>query len=75
MRRYDIRGSVRYTKLVCADCPPNADRYHVINVDGEAFYEESQPGVPYLCPTHRLVRYPDARLYAAVNGSHGGGAL
>jgi hypothetical protein len=67
MITYRTRGDIQYAEIACAECRVTAGKY-VVNAEGLEFYEESQPGVPYLCPTHRLARDPDARLYAAVSG-------
>lgn len=63
MTIYKTHRGIRYAELPCAGCQ---DGNHVVSEDALEFYAMAAPFQPYLCPTCRRKRYPDAALYGEV---------
>lgn len=63
MITYHTHRGIRYAELPCAEC---RDGNHVVSEDAMEFYAMAAPFQPYLCPTCRKRRDPDAALYGEV---------
>jgi len=63
MTIYKTHRGIRYVEVQCSACRRDN---HVVSEDALEFYAMAAPFQPYLCPTCRKRRDPDAALYGEM---------